>query len=206
MRKNGFQNRLCRLSKEYTRPHAQSAADCHEKGDCLRCSLLHKQSTALPVAPENYREAMSRYGGHVQIVTTDCDGVRRGITATASCSVSDDPPTVLVCVNRTNPRNAPFFESGRFALNTLSADHRTLADAFSGLSRLPEEARFATAKWDTITTGAPTLVGARAVFDCEVLELKPMSTHTVVFGQVVGLRLGDIRPALIYLDRGYHQV
>ncbi len=146
---------------------------------------------------------MSRYAGHVQVVTTEWNGVRRGMTATASCSVSDDPPTVLVCVNRTNPKNDPFFESGYFAINTLADTHRTLADAFSGLTGLSEKERFDVGSWDTITTGAPTLSDARAVFDCRVVELKPMSTHTIIFGQVVGLRLGEHRPALIYLDRHY---
>lgn len=165
--------------------------------------MLHKKELALPVAPQDYRDAMSRFGGHVQIVTTQLDGMRRGMTATASCSVSDDPPTVLVCINRTNPRNLPFFESGMFALNTLSADQQALADAFSGLSGLDEEERFAAGEWETIETGAPALVGARAVFDCRVVEVKPMSTHTVLFGQVVGLRLGERKPALFYLDRQY---
>ena len=147
--------------------------------------MLHGQSIAA-VTPEEYRDAMSRYGGHVQIVTATHDGRSRGMTATASCSVSDNPPTVLVCINRTNERNAVFFESGAFALNTLSVGHRELADAFSGLGGLSEEERFARGNWDTIATGAPTLVDARAVFDCRVLEMKPMSTHTIVFGQVVG--------------------
>lgn len=169
-------------------------------GDIL---LLHRQT----IAPEDYRDAMSRLAGHVQVVTTELDGMRRGMTATASCSVSDDPPTVLVCINRENPRNELFFNSGSFALNTLSADHQALADAFSGLTGIKDEAgRFAAASWDTITTGAPTLIGARAVFDCRVLELKPMSTHMVVFGQVVGLRLGEPGPALLYLDRRYQQI
>lgn len=185
------------MAGAFPRPARAAVARVHEG-----LFLLHKQS----IAPEEYREAMSRYAGHVQIVTTEMDGERRGMTATASCSVSDDPPTVLVCINRVNPRNRLFFDSGAFALNTLSTAHRALADAFSGLNGMSEEERFAIAAWDTITTGAPTLADGRAVFDCRVLELKPMSTHTVVFGQVVGLRLGERRPALLYLDRRYQEL
>lgn len=167
--------------------------------------MLHGQSIAA-VTPEEYREAMSRLGGHVQIVTAVHDGRRRGMTATASCSVSDNPPTVLVCINRGNAKNTVFFESGAFALNTLATDHRPLADAFSGFHALSEEERFERGAWDTIATGAPTLIGARAVFDCRVTELKPMATHTIVFGQVVGVRMGEERPALVYLDRHYKEV
>lgn len=167
--------------------------------------MLHRQSIAA-ITPEEYRDAMSRYGGHVQIVTAEVDGERRGMTATAACSVSDSPPTVLVCINHSNPKNELFFQSDAFALNTLTSRHRPLADAFSGLEMLDEGERFARGEWDTLATGAPTLIGARAVFDCRVLELKPMSTHTIVFGQVVGLRLGAHDPALLYLDRRYQEI
>lgn len=51
-----------------------------------------------------YRDAMARYAGHVQIVTTALGSERRGVTITAACSVSDNPPTVLVCLNNSNPK------------------------------------------------------------------------------------------------------
>ena len=175
---------------------------CHPRRPTKRFLLLHKQS----ITPEDYREAMSRIAGQVHVVTAEAGGLRRGMTATACCSVSDNPPTVLACINRGNPRNETFFRSGAFAINTLAAGHGAVADAFSGLTGLSEEDRFSVGEWDTIATGAPTLADARAVFDCKVLELKPMSTHMVVFGQVVGLRLGDHRPALIYLDRHYREL
>jgi cob(II)yrinic acid a,c-diamide reductase len=158
------------------------------------------------IAPVDYRDAMARYAGHVQIVTTERDGLRRGVTVTASCSVSDEPPTVLVCLNRINPRNALFFEGDSFALNTLSARHRLLAEAIAGFGNLPEEERFGRGLWDTIVTGAPTLIDAAAVFDCRITDRKEMSTHTVVFGEVVGLRLGPQEAALIYHERRFRDL
>ncbi len=155
---------------------------------------------------KDYRDAMARYAGHVQIATTMHEGVRRGVTVTAACSVSDNPGTLLVCLNHSNPHNEIFTESGVFALNTLMARHEHLAVAFSGLDNLSVDERFAEAEWDTITTGAPTLVGAAAVFDCRLIDAKIVATHTVLFGQVTGLRTGPAGPALLYLDRGYHSV
>jgi len=154
----------------------------------------------------DYRDAMARYAGHVQIATTMHEGVRRGVTVTAACSVSDNPGTLLVCLNHSNPHNAIFTESGVFALNTLMADHEHLANAFSGRDHLTVEDRFALGEWDTITTGAPALVGAAAVFDCRLIDAKIVATHTVLIGEVNGLRTGPAGPALVYLDRGYHSV
>jgi len=154
----------------------------------------------------DYRDAMARYAGHVQIATTVHEGVRRGVTVTAACSVSDNPGTLLVCLNHSNPLNELFVQSGIFALNCLMAEHEPLAVAFSGVDHLDVDARFARANWDTITTGAPALLGAMAVFDCRLIEAKPVATHTIMIGEVVGIRVGEPGPALLYMDRGYHTV
>lgn len=158
------------------------------------------------IESKDYRNAMARYAGHVQIATTAHEGEVRGVTVTAACSVSDNPATLLVCLNHSNPLNRLFTESGIFALNTLMASHEHLAVAFSGLDHLSVEDRFAQAEWDTITTGAPALVGAAAVFDCRVIDAKPVATHTILIGEVTGLRMGPAGPALLYMDRGYHSV
>lgn len=156
--------------------------------------------------PKEYRDAMARYAGHVQIATTAHAGLRRGVTVTAACSVSDNPGTLLVCLNHSNPNNALFLDSGVFAINTLMVQHEPLAVAFSGMDHLEVESRFGLAEWDTIITGAPTLVGAAAVFDCRLLDAKPVATHSVLIGEVVGLRIGEPGPALLYLDRGYRSL
>jgi len=155
---------------------------------------------------KDYRDAMARYAGHVQIVTTVHEGVRRGVTVTAACSVSDNPGTLLVCLNHSNPLNAIFAQSEMFALNTLMSGHQHLADAFAGRDHLSVEERFAQGEWDTIATGAPALVGAAAVFDCRLIDAKNVATHTVLIGEVTGLRIGPEGQALLYLDRGYHSV
>lgn len=162
--------------------------------------------TRQTIDSKDYRDAMARYAGHVQIATTVNDGVRRGVTVTAACSVSDNPGTLLVCLNHSNPLNELFTQSGVFALNTLMSEHQALAVAFSGIDHLDVDARFALAQWDTITTGAPTLVGAAAVFDCRLIDAKAVATHTILIGAVTGLRVGPRGPALLYMDRGYHTV
>lgn len=158
------------------------------------------------VLSEDYRNAMAHYAGHVQLATTEHGGVRRGVTVTAACSVSDDPPIVLVCLNKSNPNNAIFLESKRFALNTLAAQHQPMAEAFAGFDHKNADERFAMAQWDTISTGSPTLTDAMAVFDCNLFDHKIMATHMVLFGKVVGLRVGDLQPSLLFLDRQWRSL
>lgn len=158
------------------------------------------------VEPRLYREAMSRFAGAVHVVTTDGPFGKRGTTAIVACSVSDDPPTVLVCLNRTKPDNDLFANNGVFALNTLSAAQQPIADAFSGLTRLPQEERFKLGEWETISTGAPVLLGTEASFDCHVVETKDFATHRILFGKVTGIRIGDSLEPLIYHHREYKKL
>jgi len=150
-----------------------------------------------------YRDAMSRFAGAVHVVTTDGPAGRRGATVIAACSVSDNPPIVLVCLNRQNARNDAFLANGNFALNTLAATQQPVAAAFSGQTGLAPDDRFGVAGWTTLSTGAPVLAGALATFDCEIIDTKDLATHRVLFGKVTGLCIGDNLSPLIYHDRAY---
>jgi cob(II)yrinic acid a,c-diamide reductase len=157
--------------------------------------------------PSMYRDAMSRYAGHVQIVTTAHEGEKRGVTITAACSVSDSPAMVLACLNASNPNNAIFSKSGNFALNTLAGDQIDLANAFSGRDpAMTSELRFSMGNWRELVTGAPVLTDALTAFDCRLVELKVMATHMILIGEVVGISFGEHKPALLYMDRGYRSL
>lgn len=159
------------------------------------------------VEPHLYRQAMSRYAGHVQIVTTEHQGRRRGVTITAACSVSDDPATLLVCLNSANERNSVFLESGIFAVNTLGLADQNLADIFSGRAPgMEDDSRFSNGDWSTLTTGAPILTSAMASFDCRIIEAKTVATHMVLFGEVVGVAAGSPDSPLLYFDRSYRSL
>ena len=77
---------------------------------------------------------------------------------------------------------------------------------FPARPALASEERFALADWDRISTGAPTLVGALSVFDCEIVDPKDLATHRVLFGKVTGLRIGDNLHPLLYFGRGYREL
>ena len=158
------------------------------------------------VEPGLYREAMSRFAGAVHVVTTDGAHGKRGATIIAACSVSDDPPTILVCLNRMKPDNDCFAKNGVFALNTLAPEQQNLANAFSGLTGLTQSERFALGEWETVGTGAPVLRGALASYDCQLVEAKDFATHRILFGRVTGIRIGETAEPLIYYRRAYHSL
>jgi len=67
------------------------------------------------VSKHAYRDAMARFGAAVSVITTDGPAGRAGFTASAVCSVTDDPPTLLVCMNRGSERHAVFLATGSCA-------------------------------------------------------------------------------------------
>lgn len=158
------------------------------------------------VEPKLFREAMSRLGAAVHVVTTAGAAGKTGFTATAVCSVSDAPPTVLVCINRKSQGGPLMRENGVFCVNTLGADAEPIADMFAGRTGVQAEGRFQIGEWITLTTGAPALANAVVALDCRVVEVKAVASHYVIFGAVESVHTGPPGPALVYHDRAYKRV
>ena len=163
--------------------------------------LIAKDQKIEPLA---FRNAMSHFAEAVHIITTDGPAGRRGLTVSAVCSVSDNPATMLVCLNRKHALNHLFIENQVFALSTLSIGQLALSEAFSGKGELSQQDRFALGHWQTLQTGAPVLIDALASFDCRIIATHEVGTHYVIYGKVTALRFGDPARSLIYLNRSYH--
>jgi flavin reductase len=153
-----------------------------------------------------FREAMSRLGAAVHVITTSGPGGKTGATATAVCSVSDAPPTLLMCLNRRSQTNPVVLENGVFCINTLGAGEAEVADLFAGRTGVMGVDRFSKGEWTTLVTGSPVLATAVVAFDCRIVEVRSVASHNVFFGAVESVRLGPQGPALVYHDRAYKQV
>jgi flavin reductase len=153
-----------------------------------------------------FRAGMSRLGAAVHVITTDGPSGRTGFTATAVCSVSDAPPTLLVCLNRKSDSAPPLLGNGLFCVNTLAAGEESIADTFAGRTGLKGAERFGMGAWLTLATGSPVLATAVVAFDCRTLEVRSVASHYVIFGAVVAVRLGPTTEALVYHDRLYKRI
>jgi flavin reductase len=153
-----------------------------------------------------FREAMSRLGAAVHVVTTAGPGGKAGATATAVCSVSDAPATLLMCLNRRSQTNPAVVENGVFCVNTLGEGGTEIADIFAGRTGISGSDRFAIGEWVTMSTGSPVLASAVVAFDCRIIEVRSVASHNVFIGAVAAIRLGAAGPALVYHDRAYKRV
>jgi flavin reductase len=157
------------------------------------------------VTQQKFRDAISRLGAAVNIITTDGPAGRNGLTATAVCSVTDTPPTLLVCVNRTASAHGALKANGALCVNILAGHHETLAGDF-GRRGVAAEQRFARASWTRLVTGAPVLADAVASFDCRITKVAEIGTHSVFFCEVQKIATGLQPEGLIYFNRLYHQI
>lgn len=159
-----------------------------------------------PPAPINtkqlFRDGMARLGAAVNVVTTDGPAGRAGFTASAVCSVTDTPPTLLVCLNRSASVYETFKTNGVLCVNTLASGHEGISQLFGG--KTPMEERFSAGSWQSLETGAPVLDGAVAAFDCRVNEIVESGTHDVLFCSVLAIEINTMRDGLVYFARRYH--
>jgi flavin reductase (DIM6/NTAB) family NADH-FMN oxidoreductase RutF len=158
------------------------------------------------VEPAAFREAMSRLGAAVHVITTAGPGGKTGATATAVCSVSDAPPTLLMCLNRRSQTNPVVVANGVFGVSALGDSGAAIADIFAGRTGVQGSDRFATGEWAVLVTGSPVLASAVVAFDCRIIEVRAVASHNVFFGAVEAVRLGPAGPALVYHERAYKRV
>jgi flavin reductase (DIM6/NTAB) family NADH-FMN oxidoreductase RutF len=154
-----------------------------------------------PVSLEQFRLGMRLLAGAVNIISSVHGARRYGMTATAVCSVSADPPTVLVCINKLAATHGVVAKSKVFCVNVLRADDWELSTTFSGAQS--GEARFKSRDWTRLATGAPVLIDSLVSFDCRVVKKVMHGTHGIFFGQVEQVLVGKPGKPLLYSEGQY---
>ena len=129
-------------------------------------------------AAAEFKLGMRSLAGAVSIISTSDGGRRFGMTATAVCSATADPPAVLVCVNRGTTTHDAIARSGVFCVNVLRYEDRELSGVFSGAQK--GESRFRADQWTQLATGAPVLVNSLVAFDCRIGAGKGSWRRTVI--------------------------
>ncbi|GAF60867.1 MULTISPECIES: flavin reductase [unclassified Psychrobacter] len=152
----------------------------------------------------DFRDGMSLLTTAVNVITTEGSAGTHGFTASAVCSVTDTPPTLLVCMNQTSRSHAHFIENKTLSVNVLGAQHESISNAFA--SKLSSQERFEYGSWSQLKTGAPVLEDALVSFDCEIEDIQQVGTHSVFMCRVVAIRQSEQEESLVYFNRAYSRV
>ncbi len=150
--------------------------------------------------------AMRALVGNCSILTVGQGDDRSGLVITSGISLSAEPAKLLACINRESS-SWPLIEKYRnFGWSSLGADHRKVAEQFSGFGGIKGIDRYAGCEWDTAVTGALLLRDAPAAFDCEVEDLIEHGTHSIVIGRVLAVRTTPNQGALTYWKQGFQSL
>jgi flavin reductase (DIM6/NTAB) family NADH-FMN oxidoreductase RutF len=151
----------------------------------------------------DFRGAMRQLTGGVSVITVGRGRDISGMTVTSVSSLSVDPPTLIVSINRAASSWPLLKRYGFFGVNILTSDQIDIAERFAGKDGLKGAERFAGAEWTTRASGVPLLVGALAAIVCEVEEIVERHSHAIVVGRVLDLQLSTRTAALAYWQGQY---
>ena len=156
----------------------------------------------MPASPNEFRSALSQFASGVTVVTTrDAHGKKHGITVSAFCSVSLEPPMVLICIEKTTGSHYAFGESGAFVVNILSSTQAEVSEHFA--SRVDE--KFGDVEHTLNEDGVPVLTDAISTLRCTLRHSLDGGDHSIFVGLVESVEVQGGKP-LIYFDRDYHQL
>ena len=160
--------------------------------------------TANDTIRQQFREAMSFCTSGVHIITTDGEAGRYGITMTAVAAVTDEPPTMLLCVNQ-KTRIHPILQSNRhLCINVLAAHQQDAAEHFAGMTALTPAERFEQHIWHRGGTGQLQIEGALAHLHGHITAEHSIGTHSVFYVQLDEILAPHTQqPPLVYYRRQF---
>ena len=159
------------------------------------------------VSSAEFRGALTKLVTPVSVIATDGPAGPAGLTCSAVCAVSDQPPMLLVCVHGKSAANAIIKANGVLCVNCLQVGQRDLSQAFAGIGSVPMHERFAMTDWGVLATGAPHCKSALVALDCKVADMRDMGTHTIFIAQVMATaESSEAADPLIYQKRTYGTV
>jgi flavin reductase len=153
-----------------------------------------------PALQETYRQAMRRVASTVNVITVCVGGTPMGITATAMSSISVDPPSLLVCINRNAMMHGSMGDVSHFRVNVLHRDQEEMARIFA--DRRHQALRFA-GGWTVDCERPPRLLDAQASFLCRRIDHHGFGTHSIFIGQVEEVTFREDVHPLVYLNGSY---
>jgi flavin reductase (DIM6/NTAB) family NADH-FMN oxidoreductase RutF len=156
----------------------------------------------MPISKDEFRAALGRFASGVTVVTTrNEDGRIYGITVSAFCSVSLEPPLILVCIDKTTGSNQAIKESRLFVVNVLSTDQQHYSDQFA--SQLPN--KFDGVEFHLNEAGLPVLKNVLVNLECRLASSYEAGDHTIFVGEVLQSRVAEDKP-LIYFHGNYRKI
>ena len=166
-------------------------------------SIVRSVSIEAEVTAADFRNAMRQLTGGVSVITAGKGRDISGMTVTSVSSLSVEPASLIVSLNRESSSWPLVKRYGFFGVNILTSDQIDIAERFTGKGGLKGADRFAGAQWTTRASGVPLLADALAAIDCEVEDIVERHSHAIVIGRVLDVAVSARTAALAYWQGRY---
>ncbi len=166
-------------------------------------SIVRSVSIEPEVTASDFRGAMRQLTGGVSIITAGKGRDISGMTVTSVSSLSVEPPSLIVSLNRESSSWPLVKRYGFFGVNILASDQIDIAERFTGKGGLKGADRFTGARWKTRASGVPLLADALSSIDCEVEDIVERHSHAIVIGRVLDVAVSARTAALAYWQGQY---
>jgi flavin reductase (DIM6/NTAB) family NADH-FMN oxidoreductase RutF len=166
-------------------------------------SVVRAVSIEAEVTASDFRNAMRQLTGGVSVITAGKGRDISGMTVTSVSSLSVDPPSLIVSLNRESSSWPLVKRYGFFGVNILTSDQVDIAERFTGKGGLKGADRFTGARWTTRASGVPLLADALAAIDCEVEDVVERHSHVIVIGRVLDVAVSARTASLAYWQGRY---
>ena len=155
----------------------------------------------MSISKEEFRRALSRFASGVTVITTkDNEGKLYGITVSAFCSVSLEPPLILVCIEKSAGSHRALEQSKAFVVNILREDQQHISNHFA--SRLND--KFNEISYRFGIENLPLLEDVLVNLECRLRYSHEGGDHTIYVGEIENLTINDGNP-LLYFHGGYRK-
>jgi flavin reductase (DIM6/NTAB) family NADH-FMN oxidoreductase RutF len=164
----------------------------------VRLPALHQKPS-----PAEFRAALRELAGGVSVITVGQGAEITGMTVTSVSSLSTDPPSLIVSVNRSSSSWPILQRHPLFGVNFLNGDQADVAERFTGRDGLKGADRFAGAVWTMRPSGVRLLAGSLAALECEAEDMIERHSHAIIIGRVLHVQRSPHAAALAYWQGRY---
>ena len=160
----------------------------------------------MSIDADSFKDALGNWLSGVTIVTSRIGVLQSGMTVSAFCSVSAQPPQVLFCANRQSTTGSVIRQAKSFSVSILAREQERLSELFADDGR--EDVRFDGLHCSLGLTGSPRIPGALAHLDCSVAQVLEAGTHVIYVGLVEAADIADINDhePLLFHRRQYRHL
>jgi len=156
----------------------------------------------MPVQSVAFRHALGHFASGVTVVTVAHQGERNGLTVSAFCSVSLDPPYVLICIDKASSSNTVIQAASAFAVNILAVDQDSLSNHFAQRS----DDKFDSVAFHEGILGMPILEGTVGHLECRLARMMDAGDHFIYIGEVEDSQVDENQNPLLYYVGKYRNL